>query len=157
MISSVQKNALTLLTALGCGFLFGTGMVVSGMIDPAKVQGFLDISGNWDPSLAFVMAGAIGVFAPVYHFVIRRRGCAVNGDKIAQPARNNLTLRLISGSAVFGVGWGLAGICPGPALTALGSGMIQPVIFVVGLLVGLYGGKLLEKSPKTFAEKHPSL
>ncbi|WP_434356410.1 YeeE/YedE family protein [Parasalinivibrio latis] len=154
MISSHKNNALTLTSALCCGFLFGTGMVFSGMVDPGKVQGFLDVTGKWDPSLAFVMVGAIGVFAPVYHLVIRRRSCALNGFHIAQPGHRQITLKLVGGAALFGIGWGLAGICPGPALTALGSGLVQPLIFVVGLMAGLYGGGLITKQSKQAAANH---
>jgi len=118
------------------GLLFGLGLIVSGMSDPGKITGFLDLSGTWDPSLAFVMAGAIavGLFA---FAAARRRTSAVLGGAMQLPARREIDRRLVIGSLVFGVGWGLAGFCPGPVLVALGAGYWQAVVFTVAMLAGL--------------------
>ena len=118
------------------GLLFGLGLIVSGMSDPGKITGFLDLSGTWDPSLAFVMAGAIavGLFA---FAAARRRTTAVLGGAMQLPARREIDRRLVIGSLVFGVGWGLAGFCPGPVLVALGAGYWQAVVFTVAMLAGL--------------------
>jgi len=118
------------------GLLFGLGLIVSGMSDPGKITGFLDLSGTWDPSLAFVMAGAIavGLFA---FAAARRRTSAVLGGAMQLPTRREIDRRLVIGSLVFGVGWGLAGFCPGPVLVALGAGYWQAVVFTVAMLAGL--------------------
>jgi len=118
------------------GLLFGLGLIVSGMSDPGKITGFLDLSGTWDPSLAFVMAGAIavGLFA---FAAARRRTSAVLGGAMQLPTRREIDRRLVIGSLVFGVGWGLAGFCPGPVLVALGAGYWQAVVFTLAMLAGL--------------------
>jgi uncharacterized membrane protein YedE/YeeE len=118
------------------GLLFGLGLIVSGMSDPGKITGFLDLSGTWDPSLAFVMAGAIavGLFA---FAAARRRTSAFLGGAMQLPTRREIDRRLVIGSLVFGVGWGLAGFCPGPALVALGAGYWQAVVFTLAMLAGL--------------------
>ena len=103
------------------GVLFGSGMIISGMADPNKVIAFLDIFGEWDPSLAFVMGGALLVFTPIYHFVIKKRKTAISGDKFTWSSNNSIDGTLISGAVIFGAGWGLAGFCPGPAVGAAGT------------------------------------
>jgi uncharacterized membrane protein YedE/YeeE len=124
------------LAAFAAGLVFGIGLIVSGMTDPAKVIGFLDVAGPWDPSLAFVMAGAIlvGFFA---FSVARRRTRTFFGGALELPSRRDIDARLIAGSGVFGVGWGLAGFCPGPALVAFGAGYDQAVVFVLAMLAGM--------------------
>ena len=118
------------------GLLFGWGLLLSGMTDPGKVQGFLDLFGAWDPSLAFVMGGAILVGA--FSFALAgRRGRSFFGGALHLPTRRDIDLRLVAGSAVFGIGWGLAGFCPGPALVALGAGIDQAAIFVAAMLGGM--------------------
>lgn len=134
-----NNNAALMFIALLAGALFGLGLAVSGMIDPAKVQGFLNIAGNWDPSLALVMGGALGVFAPGY-YLWRRSGraqCALGSDlpKVPDPV---IDKRLIIGAAMFGVGWGLVGICPGPAVGLLGSMQWQAGVFVLAMLAGFW-------------------
>jgi uncharacterized membrane protein YedE/YeeE len=109
-----MKHALT---ALLCGTLFGLGLAVSGMVDPAKVQGFLDIAGHWDPSLAGVMAGAIPVAALFYRFAASRDR-SLSGAPLPTPPSAHIDRRLVVGSLIFGLGWGAAGMCPGPALAA---------------------------------------
>ena len=124
------------LIALVSGLLFGLGLIAGGMVDPAKVQGFLDIAGSWDPSLAFVMAGAIAVGLFAFAAAKRRRH-AWTGDTIDIPTNTTIDARLIGGGALFGIGWGLAGFCPGPALVALGSGRVEALIFVAAMLAGM--------------------
>ncbi|PZQ71692.1 MAG: hypothetical protein DI563_17240 [Variovorax paradoxus] len=124
------------LTALLAGLVFGAGLLLSGMADPAKVLGFLDLAGIWDPSLAFVMAGAIAVAAPAFAWV-RVRNAAWRGAAVQLPTGRAIDRRLMAGSVVFGIGWGLAGFCPGPAVVALGMGVGQAVVFVVAMLLGM--------------------
>lgn len=119
------------------GIVFGLGLTLSGMVLPSKVQNFLDVSGNWDPSLALVMGGALLVFMPGYFWLVKPRSRAVNGDEFHVSSRSKLDLRLLLGSILFGVGWGLVGICPGPAITALVTGQWQILLFVVAMLVGI--------------------
>ncbi|MHA6845990.1 DUF6691 family protein [Ralstonia syzygii] len=122
--------------AWAAGLLFGAGLMVSGMASPAKVLGFLDLAGHWDPSLAFVMAGAILVGAIAF-FTARRRRRSVLGLPVQLPAGTGVTARLVLGSAAFGIGWGLAGFCPGPALVALGAGAPKAWGFVAAMLAGM--------------------
>ncbi|MGF6753285.1 DUF6691 family protein [Paraburkholderia sp. GAS42] len=137
-----------LLTALLSGLLFGVGLMVSGMANPAKVLGFLDIAGRWDPSLALVMAGAIAVGAMAFLFA-RRRKFSLLGAPMRIPTSADVTRRLVLGSAVFGVGWGLAGFCPGPALVALGAGFPKALGFVVAMLAGMAVFEWLERAKLT--------
>ncbi|MBM3522851.1 MAG: YeeE/YedE family protein [Alphaproteobacteria bacterium] len=128
------------LVALVAGLLFGLGLVVSRMVDPPKVLGFLDVgaiaSGGWDPSLAFVMVGALLVNAPLV-WLARRRGRPLLAPSLDLPMRRDLDARLIAGALLFGVGWGLVGYCPGPALAALGSGAGGTLVFVAAMIVGM--------------------
>jgi uncharacterized membrane protein YedE/YeeE len=124
------------LSAFVCGLLFGLGLLLAGMADPGKVLAFLDLAGNWDPSLALVMVGAIGVAAwPLS--LARRRAKALLGGAMQLPTRRDLDARLIGGSLLFGVGWGIAGICPGPALAVLMTGYWQAPLFVAAMLAGM--------------------
>ncbi|CAO4166378.1 DUF6691 family protein [Methylorubrum aminovorans] len=123
-------------SAFAAGLLFGLGLIVSGMANPAKVLAFLDVTGRWDPSLAFVMAGAVAVSAVGYR-VVRRRGRPVLATRLDLPTRRNIDLRLIAGAAVFGLGWGLVGLCPGPALTLLTVLPAQAATFVAAMAVGM--------------------
>lgn len=118
------------------GLLFGMGILVSGMANPAKVLGFLDIAGQWDPSLALVMVGAIGA-ALLPMTWARRHATALLGGKIQLPARRDIDRRLVGGSLVFGIGWGLAGVCPGPGLVLLAGGYWQAWLFVIAMLAGM--------------------
>ena len=122
--------------ALLAGLVFGLGLLLSGMADPAKVLGFLDLAGDWDPSLALVMAGAILVTA-VGFAVARRRAKSLLGTPIQLPTKRTIDRRLIVGSTLFGAGWGLAGFCPGPALVALGMGEAKAIVFVLAMLAGM--------------------
>jgi len=124
------------LTEFLVGLLFGIGLILSGMTDPGKVTGFLDPAGAWDPSLALVMGGAIGV--GVFGFALaRRRTTAFLGGAMQLPAGNPIDRRLVAGSLVFGAGWGLAGFCPGPALVSLGAGHWQALVFTGAMLAGM--------------------
>ena len=135
---------MALLTALFCGLVFGLGLIVSGMADPAKVLGFLDLAGRWDPSLALVMGGAIAV-GLVGVAVAGRRTRSLLGLPMKLPDNRRIDRRLIVGSVAFGVGWGLAGFCPGPALVALGMGEWKAVGFVAAMLAGMALFDLLER------------
>lgn len=130
---------MPVLLALIGGLVFGAGLTVSQMVDPAKVLGFLDIAGivrgTWDPSLAFVMGGALAVSAPAY-FYAQRRGQAAFGP-LRLPARRPLDKRLTVGAVLFGIGWGLVGFCPGPAVAALGFGAGKAIVFFAAMLGGM--------------------
>lgn len=132
------------LFALLAGAVFGIGLIVSGMANPAKVLGFLDLAGPWDPSLAFVMAGAILVGAVAFMFA-RRRTQSLLGLQMRMPTATQLDRRLLGGSLLFGIGWGIAGFCPGPALVALGMGEQKALVFVVAMLAGMGLFELFER------------
>ncbi|CAJ0814479.1 hypothetical protein LMG19087_02116 [Ralstonia wenshanensis] len=132
------------ITALLAGLLFGLGLMISGMANPAKVQGFLDLAGRWDPSLAFVMIGAIAV-GSVAFFIAKRRKRSLLGLSMQLPASTVVTLRLVLGSASFGIGWGLAGFCPGPALVALGAGYPKAIGFVAAMVAGMVVFEVFER------------
>ena len=127
---------MLLLAAFVAGLVFGIGLIVSGMADPARVLAFLDLAGRWDPSLALVMAGAIGV-GLVAFAIAARRDRSLLGAAMQLPATGGIDRRLIGGSLLFGIGWGAAGFCPGPALVAVAMGEGQAVVFVVSMLAGM--------------------
>ena len=133
-----------LFASLLAGLVFGLGLIVSGMADPAKVLGILDLAGAWDPSLAFVMAGAIAVGALAFAMA-RKRTVSVLGAAMKLPTSRDIDGRLVIGSVVFGIGWGIAGFCPGPGLVALGMGEVKALIFVVAMLLGMGAFELLER------------
>lgn len=124
------------------GLLFAVGLIVSGMSNPSKVLNFLDVAGNWDPTLAFVMAGALLVTFPAFHFVLKRSAPLLS-DRFYLPTRQQIDAPLVSGATIFGVGWGLAGLCPGPALTALGSGATSAFVFVAAMTAGALAHKYI--------------
>ncbi|HWH83705.1 MAG TPA: YeeE/YedE family protein [Burkholderiaceae bacterium] len=127
---------MTIVTALLTGLLFGIGLIVAGMTDPAKILGFLDLAGPWDPSLALVMAAAIAVGLVAFRLA-GRRALSLLGAPMRLPAPRRVDRRLLLGGALFGVGWGVAGFCPGPALVALGMGQPKAVVFVLAMLLGM--------------------
>lgn len=127
---------MTLIASLLAGLVFGLGLIVSGMANPAKVLGFLDLAGAWDPSLALVMAGAIGV-ASIAFRVARHRSSTLLGTPMKLPTSRTIDKRLLAGSLLFGIGWGMAGFCPGPRLVALGMGEAKALVFVMAMLVGM--------------------
>ena len=126
---------MNLLISLFIGTLFGLGLSVAGMIDPAKVLNFLDITGHWDPTLAFVMGSALMVTLPVYQLV-KRRTKPLLAPKFRLPTSTQIDRRLLVGAAIFGIGWGTAGLCPGPAIAALSSAQWPVLGFVVAMVVG---------------------
>jgi len=126
------------------GLLFGVGLIVSGMTDPGKVIGFLDLTGNWDPSLAFVMLGAILVGFFAFRSAQRRTRTLLR-SAMQLPQKRDIDARLIVGSVVFGIGWGLAGFCPGPALVSFGSGQDKAAVFVAAMLFGMLAYTVLER------------
>lgn len=137
----MQKH---LISAFIVGLIFGIGLLVSGMANPAKVLGFLDLAGNWDPSLAFVMGGAIAVGVVAFQFASKRQRSML-GEPMRLPTGQDIDKRLVLGGLGFGVGWGLAGFCPGPALVALGAMEAKALVFVASMLVGMGIYELLER------------
>lgn len=124
------------LAAFAAGLVFAVGLALAGMTQPAKVVAFLDVFGRWDPSLAFVMGGAIAVYAAAYR-LIRRRPTPVLDPTFHLPTKTRIEPRLMAGAALFGIGWGIAGYCPGPALTSLASGSRSAAILVAAMIVGM--------------------
>lgn len=124
------------LSALSCGFIFSIGLIVSQMVSPTKVLSFLDIAGNWDPSLAVVMAGALITLGLSQHFILRRSASILDGH-FHRPKSNCIDRRLLIGASLFGIGWGLVGFCPGPAITAIGYGSGQALLFTVAMTIGM--------------------
>lgn len=122
--------------ALLSGVIFGLGLAVSGMMNPAKVTGFLDVAGNWDPTLAFVMGGALLVTIPAFRLILVRSRPVLD-KSFSLPAKTGLDGRLISGAALFGVGWGMVGFCPGPAVAALATGLTPVLVFTVAMITGM--------------------
>lgn len=135
---------MLILTALLSGLVFGLGLILSGMANPAKVLGFLDLAGAWDPSLALVMAGAIAVGFFAFRLA-KNRTRSLLGAEMKLPGNSRVDRRLLVGSVVFGVGWGVAGFCPGPALVALGTGAPKALVFVLAMLAGMLVFELIEK------------
>ena len=133
-----------LLAAFGCGLLFGAGLLISGMTQPDKVLGFLDIFGAWDATLAFVMAGAV-IVTSIGFALVRRRGAPVLAAKLQWPTRDDIDAPLIAGAALFGIGWGLVGLCPGPAIVNLASLSLPVIVFVVAMAVGMLGVDLWQQ------------
>lgn len=127
---------MKLIFALFTGIVFGTGIAVSGMMNPAKVLNFFDVAGTWDPSLAFVMGGALVVTFLGYRLTWRR-AAPLFGDRFQLPTSTAIDARLVGGSAIFGIGWGIAGFCPGAAIPALGTGRWEVALFLVSVVVGL--------------------
>ena len=127
---------LRMLVNLFAGTLFGLGLAISGMADPAKVIGFLDFAGEWDPTLVLVFGGALLVTIPAFRLIFRRTRPVLEED-FELPIKDSVDARLLAGSATFGVGWGLAGFCPGPSVTALASGFLPVFAFVAAMVVGM--------------------
>jgi uncharacterized membrane protein YedE/YeeE len=134
--------ARTGFAALGSGMLFGIGLTVSGMVQPLKVVGFLDVAGAWDPTLGFVMGGALAVTALAFPRILRRAR-PLWTEAFSLPTRKDVDARLVAGSALFGVGWGLGGFCPGPALAALALGASGAWIFAAAMAVGMLLERIL--------------
>lgn len=133
------------------GLLFGLGLLLSGMTDPGKVQGFLDLAGAWDPSLALVMGGAILVGLGAF-WRARQRTTAFLGGAMRLPQSNDIDRRLVAGALTFGVGWGLAGFCPGPGLVAMAAGEPKAIAFVVAMVLGMALYEWVDRAPTTASE-----
>jgi uncharacterized membrane protein YedE/YeeE len=140
----LHKNHLYRIAEFVVGLLFGLGLMVSGMTDPGKVIGFLDLFGTWDPSLALVMGGAImvGFFA---FTVAKKRTSTFLGGALRLPTNMDMDKKLVIGSLLFGAGWGLAGFCPGPALVSMADGQPKALVFVFAMLVGMVGFELMDR------------
>ena len=134
-----MKNSASALVSLTAGLLFALGLGISGMTNPHKVIGFLDLTGNWDYDLAFVMAAALAVYVPAYRIYDRRGRKPVVSKECGIPSTTRIDGRLLLGSALFGVGWALGGYCPGPALTSLASGTTEIAVFLVAMIAGIAG------------------
>ena len=131
-----------LVIALAAGLLFGYGLALSGMLSPSKVVGFLDIAGNWDPSLAFVMGGGLVVTVIAFN-VILKRPHPIFGDKFYLPKSSDIDKRLLIGASLFGAGWGIGGLCPGPAISSLAYASPKIAVFVVAMVTGIIVAKTL--------------
>ena len=131
-----MKKHFGLLSQYAIGVVFGWGLIISGMSNPQKILGFLDLAGNWDPSLMFVMLGAVLVSLGGF-YVVSKRTQAFFGGALHIPNRRDISKPLLIGSLIFGVGWGIAGFCPGPALVAMGAGHLKALVFVIAMLVGM--------------------
>jgi uncharacterized membrane protein YedE/YeeE len=140
----LNKNNFYRIAEFVVGLLFGLGLMLSGMTDPGKVIGFLDLFGTWDPSLALVMGGAImvGFFA---FTVAKKRTSTFLGGALRLPSNMDLDKKLVIGSLLFGAGWGLAGFCPGPALVSMADGQPKALVFVLAMLVGMLGFELMDR------------
>ena len=138
------------ITAFVAGLVFGFGLIVSGMANPAKVLGFLDLAGNWDPSLAFVMAGAIAVGLLAFQTASRRKASLL-GAEFRLPSSRAIDRRLVAGAVLFGAGWGVAGFCPGPAIVSLGAGEIKALVFVAAMVAGMLLFEFFERAKRARA------
>ena len=144
---AVRGRIAALALSLGAGFVFGIGLWVSGMATPRKVLGFLDVAGDWDPSLMLVMGGALAVVLFGYRAVLARDE-PLYEKRFFIPARREIDLPLIAGSAIFGAGWGIAGYCPGPALTALSTLSTESIVFVLAMIAGGFAHRLISPAPR---------
>jgi uncharacterized membrane protein YedE/YeeE len=133
-----MRNLVTVFT----GLIFGIGLIMSGMTNPAKVQNFLDLFGTWDPSLALVMGGAILITMPGF-WLVQKRQTPFFEDSFLIPQKTNLDFYLLTGSAIFGIGWGLGGFCPGPVIVSISNGSTGTILFVITMLIGMVLAKLL--------------
>ncbi|GAA3958528.1 YeeE/YedE family protein [Allohahella marinimesophila] len=136
-----SRHPALLALSLVAGIIFALGLIISQMVNPAKVLNFLDLAGDWDPTLAFVMGGALMVTMPAFRFILKRPHPLLD-KRFYLPTKADIDTRLLTGSAIFGVGWGIAGLCPGPALTALATGLLPVVGFVLAMAAGAYVFKL---------------
>ncbi len=131
-----NHNTPQLILSLGAGFLFALGLGLSQMLNPAKVLNFLDLAGDWDPTLAFVMGGALLVTLPAFRLILKRPH-PMFAARFYLPTKQDIDVRLIAGAVIFGIGWGIAGLCPGPAITALATGLLPVLSFVGAMAVGV--------------------
>lgn len=136
------------ISAFTAGLLFGIGLLVSGMADPANVLGFFDVAGGWNPTLAFVMAGGLGVTLVGYRLILARSGPLCE-QRFQVPTNKAIDARLIGGAVLFGLGWGIAGYCPGPAFVAAAGGFTEAALFTLAMVAGMIGWKLVERRMAT--------
>jgi len=139
MSDTLKRN----LWAYGAGLLFGVGLVLAGMADPAKVIGFLDLFGDWDPSLTLVMGGAVAMHFVLFR-LITKRASPLFDTSFHLPTRSDIDLRLVGGASLFGVGWGLAGFCPGPGIVSVGAGSASAIVFVAAMSLGIWLQRLTD-------------
>ena len=139
---------MSLVSAFVFGAVFGVGLGLAGMTQPARIIGFLDVAGQWDPTLAVVMGSAVAVTATLFPAILKRRAPVV-GDRFVLPEKRAIDLRLVGGAGLFGIGWGLSGYCPGPAMVSLVTGAPPVLVFVACMAIGLYLGELLLRGPAT--------
>ena len=132
-------------SALICGVLFGLGLAISEMVNPAKVLGFLDVTGKWDPSLILVMAAGLVVTLLTFRPILNQSRSLLD-HQFHLPSRTNIDRQLLTGAAIFGIGWGLVGYCPGPAIASLAYGQMESVIFIAAMVAGLYGSRRYRRS-----------
>lgn len=137
---------MAMIFSLFAGLIFGVGLILSGMTDPAKIIGFLDVTGEWNYSLGFVMLGAISTSYFAFRYA-GKKSTTIIGKPIAIPTGKEINPRLIAGSITFGIGWGLAGYCPGPALASVATGRIEPILFAAAMLMGMAAYEVLQKVP----------
>ncbi len=140
------------LSALLCGMVFGLGIAISGMANPAKVINFFDIAGTWDPSLIFVMGGALVTAFIGYRITFASRPAPVFEAEYSLPKKTEIDFGLVGGAALFGIGWGIAGFCPGGAIPALGFGGVETLVFIASMSVGILSARWLESSPRRLAD-----
>lgn len=140
----LKERIVKLLMAFVAGLIFGLGLIVSGMTDPSKVIGFLDLTGAWDPSLAFVLGGALLVGVTAFPYVAQRPKSLLQ-EVMCLPTVTKIDQRLVLGSMTFGIGWGLAGYCPGPALVSIAQSGLQPLLFVLAMLTGMFVFEVFER------------
>jgi len=133
----LKIQLIKVIVGLICGLLFGSGMIISEMVDPDKVIGFLNVTGEWDATLIFVLGGALIVFTPIYHLLIKNRDKAIDGEPLSLSINKSIDSTLISGSVIFGIGWGLAGFCPGPVVSSLGGGSYIILAFMLSMVIGM--------------------
>lgn len=135
----------SIFSGLICGLLFGIGLTISTKVDPARVLGFLDIFGQWDPTLAFVMAGGLAVYLPIFYLVVKPKQKTLFNEPCHIPTNTQIDKKLLTGAAIFGIGWGLRGICPGPALVNLSGGLTSIFAFVISMLIGMIGSNVISR------------
>lgn len=144
----MSRASLRNAVALGVGVIFGAGLLLSGMTQPAKVIAFLDVLGDWDPSLMLVMGGAVIVYAVAYRLILRRDRPLL-ADVFLLPSRTAIDAKLIGGAALFGIGWGLSGYCPGPSIVSLASGALDAIVLVAATAAGMWIASRLERTPSS--------
>lgn len=139
----MNNSIRTLVIAFVAGLIFGLGLLIGGMTNPAKVLNFLDVTGTWDPSLAFVMGAALCLTIPGF-MLAKKRGITFFGSALQLPTKSDIDAKLIGGSVLFGLGWGLVGFCPGPALVAFGNGAEMAIVFFVSMVLGMMAFSLID-------------